>query len=57
MFKNRPIDSLNVNIVEILKISFIGIFFDNLMYESHPQNTDSNEIPFYYQMINISYKW
>ena len=42
------------NIVEWLKISLIKISFDNLMYESNPQNANLNGFPFYGDEILIT---
>ena len=46
----QPIDNLNYNIVEMLKVSLIERSFDNLKYGINPQNDGFYDLPFdYYQ--------
>ena len=46
MFTKQPIDRLTDNIVEGLKVGLIGQSFDDITYESHPQNDDFDDLPF-----------
>ena len=41
-----PIDRLNNNIVEMLKVSSIKRSFHNRIYEINPQNADFGDLPF-----------
>ena len=40
------IDCLTNNRVEKLKVSLIEQLFDNVIYESNPQNVDFDDLPF-----------
>ena len=46
IFTKQPIDCLNDNIVERLKVSYIERSFDSRIYESNTQNDDLNYLPF-----------
>ena len=46
LLKKWPIDHLNDNIVEKLKVSLIEQFLDNIIYESNHLNVDFNDLPF-----------
>ena len=46
LFTRQPIDYLTDNIVERLKVSLIGQFFDNIIYESNHQNSNLDELSF-----------
>ena len=46
LLKKLPIDHLNDNIVEKLKVSLIEQFLDNIIYESNHLNVDFNDLPF-----------
>ena len=39
-------DCLTDNIIERLKFCLVTILFNNLMYESNPQNADIDDLPF-----------
>ena len=52
MFTKLPIDHLTNNIVEMLKVSFIGLLFDNLKCLIIPRNTNFDDLPFdFYQRL------
>ena len=45
-FAERPIEILTENILESLKVSFIGKMLDNRRYEKYPRNDDFNDLTF-----------
>ena len=46
LFTKQPINSLTDNSVERLKVNSIKRLLDNIIYESNPQNTDFDDLPF-----------
>ena len=46
LFTRQPIDCLNGNKVEGMKVSLIGQSLDNRIYENNPRNTGFNDLPF-----------
>ena len=46
MSPKLPIDILTDYIVERSKVSLIKVSFDNIIYESNPQNVDFDDLPF-----------
>ena len=46
VFTKQPIYNLTKNIVEMLNISSIKLYFDNRIYESNPQNSNFDDLRF-----------
>ena len=56
-FEKRPIDRLNDNIIEGLKVSLIEWLFDKLKYVSNPQNSDLCDLSFDCGKMLITRRW
>ena len=46
LFTERPIYCLTDNNVEMLKVSLIKRWLDNIRHKSNPQNADFDDLPF-----------
>ena len=46
LFTKQPINFLDSNIVESLKVSLIKLSLDNIIYKSNPWNADFYDLPF-----------